>query len=37
MAQAAEVAEAILFLLSDDARFVTGTELFVDGGFMRQR
>ncbi len=32
-----EVAEAILFLLSDDASFITGEELFVDGGFMRSR
>ncbi|MBL6081982.1 SDR family oxidoreductase [Belnapia sp. T18] len=28
----AEVARAALFLASDDATFVTGTELFVDGG-----
>jgi 3(or 17)beta-hydroxysteroid dehydrogenase len=27
-----DVADAILYLASDDARFVTGTELVVDGG-----
>jgi NAD(P)-dependent dehydrogenase (short-subunit alcohol dehydrogenase family) len=28
-----EVARAVVFLASDDSNFVTGTELFVDGGF----
>lgn len=29
-----EVARAILFLLSDDASFITGTDLAVDGGYL---
>ena len=28
-----ECARAILFLLSDDASFITGTDLPVDGGY----
>ncbi|MDB5415481.1 MAG: oxidoreductase [Rubritepida sp.] len=31
-----DVAHAALYLASDDARYVTGTELLVDGGFMTQ-
>ena len=31
---ARDMANACLFLLSDDARFITGTELIVDGGLM---
>jgi NAD(P)-dependent dehydrogenase (short-subunit alcohol dehydrogenase family) len=34
MGSAEEVAAAALFLASDDARFVTGTELVVDGGWL---
>ena len=30
--EAREVAAAILFLVSDDATYITGAELFVDGG-----
>jgi len=32
MGQPNEVAKAALFLASDDSSFVTGIELFVDGG-----
>jgi NAD(P)-dependent dehydrogenase (short-subunit alcohol dehydrogenase family) len=37
MAQPEEVAQAILWLLSDQASFVTASTLLVDGGFMVQR
>jgi NAD(P)-dependent dehydrogenase (short-subunit alcohol dehydrogenase family) len=32
MGEPDEVAKVALFLASDDSAFVTGTELFVDGG-----
>ena len=33
MAEPEEIAEAILYLVSDASRFVTGSELVVDGGY----
>jgi NAD(P)-dependent dehydrogenase (short-subunit alcohol dehydrogenase family) len=32
LGQADEIAHAAVFLASDDSSFITGTELFVDGG-----
>ncbi len=37
MAQSKEIANAISYLLSDKASFITGETLFVDGGFMVKR
>ncbi len=31
-----EVAHAVLFLASDEASFITGTELIIDGGMLAQ-
>jgi NAD(P)-dependent dehydrogenase (short-subunit alcohol dehydrogenase family) len=28
-----KIAGAVVFLASDDASYITGTELFIDGGF----
>jgi NAD(P)-dependent dehydrogenase (short-subunit alcohol dehydrogenase family) len=33
VADPADVADAVLYLLSDAARFVNGTQLVVDGGY----
>jgi NAD(P)-dependent dehydrogenase (short-subunit alcohol dehydrogenase family) len=36
MGRADEIANAVLFLASDAASFITGTSLNVDGGFLAQ-
>jgi NAD(P)-dependent dehydrogenase (short-subunit alcohol dehydrogenase family) len=37
MGEPGEVAKAVLFLASDDAKFITGANLFVDGGLLELR
>ena len=37
MGESDEVAKAVLFLASDDAAFITGANLFVDGGLIELR
>jgi NAD(P)-dependent dehydrogenase (short-subunit alcohol dehydrogenase family) len=37
MGESADVAKAVLFLASDDASFITGANLFVDGGLIELR
>jgi len=34
IATSEEIAAAVLYLCSDDAKFTTGTSLVVDGGFI---
>jgi NAD(P)-dependent dehydrogenase (short-subunit alcohol dehydrogenase family) len=36
MGEPEEIAKAILFLASDDASFITGASLLVDGGYTAQ-
>jgi NAD(P)-dependent dehydrogenase (short-subunit alcohol dehydrogenase family) len=37
MGESEEVAKAVLFLASDDAAFIAGANLFVDGGLIELR
>ena len=36
LGKASEIADAALFLASDDASFITGSSLLVDGGYTAQ-
>ena len=36
VAEAREIADLIVYLLSDESRFVTGTEMVIDGGMTAQ-
>jgi hypothetical protein len=36
MAEPEEIADGIVFLASDESRFMTGSELVVDGGYTTQ-
>ncbi|MFL2827673.1 MAG: SDR family oxidoreductase [Paracoccaceae bacterium] len=37
IAKPKEIAEGIMFLISDGSSFMTGTELVIDGGFLRNQ
>ena len=34
--QPGDIADVVKFLVSDDARFITGTDILVDGGILTQ-